>query len=78
MRAVWILMFLAVMAYSSQDSDIMEAEIRKGSTDPRPSGRTQTGRVDCCSLGGELSRLSAQGNRTRELLAHKYPTIFLV
>ena len=34
MRAVWILMFVATAIYSSEDSDFVEAEVKKGTTEP--------------------------------------------
>ena len=70
MRPVWILLFLAVSSYSTKDSDIAGGNIEKGTANP--------GRIDCRSLGTELSRLSAQDDMMRELLAGEYLTLFLV
>ena len=68
MRPVWVLLCLAVSSYSTGDSDNVGGDTEKGSANP--------GRVNYRLLGTELSRLSAQDDMTRGLLAGEYLTLF--
>ena len=68
MQPVWVLLCLAVSSYSTGDSDNVGGDTEKVSVKP--------GHVDCRQLGTKLSRLSAQDDLTRGLLAGEFLDIF--
>ena len=69
-------MFMATVVYSTDEFEFLNTLAKKRAMEtpaiPRLHGRTPSGKIVCRVLGGDISKLSAQGERTRELFAREY------
>ena len=79
MQVFWSLMFVATVVYSADEREFLDTLAKKRAMEtpaiPRSHGRTPSGKIDCRVLGGDISKLSAKGEKTQELFAHEYHSL---
>ena len=76
-------MFVATVVYSVDEREFLDTLAKKRAMEtpaiPRLHGRTPSGKIDCRGLGGDISKLSAQGEKIQELFGREYPSfIYLI
>ena len=79
MQVFWCPMFVATVVYSADEREFLDTLAKKRAMEnpaiPCSHGRTPSGKIDCRVLGGDISKLSAQGEKTQELFVHEYHSL---
>ena len=79
MYVFWHLVIMVAVVCSTDEREFLDTLAKKRAMEnpaiPCSHGRTPSGKIDCRVLGGDISKLSAQGEKTQELFAHEYHSL---
>ena len=75
MFVLWLALVMAV-AFATEEEEFLDSLSQKRADNnpsiPHSHGHGPGGKIDCRGLGGDLAKLTAQGERIQELYGREY------